>query len=159
MFIPLKKEDIADVIKIQQECYIHEYQESEPSILSKINTYPKGAFGIYEAIERGMLGYLIFFPWYRQIPVPLSTPSLYIPEDPNCIYIPDFALSRKARGKKLGERSMKLIVNLAKSMKINIISLISVQNSQDFWQKMGFLPIQEIDYGENNKGLYMEKIF
>ncbi len=72
-------------------------------------------------------------------------------------YIHDFCLLPEARGYKLGEKIMNLVIEHAISLKINILSLISVQNSQGFWKKMGFIPIKEYDYGDNLRGVYMKK--
>ncbi len=152
----MREEHLNQAHGIQGRCYIEEYQESIESLNVKLRAYPAGCIGIKRLSDGLMVGYIIFFPWVSGAVVPLNASQILIPNPPNCLYIHDFCLLPEVRGFRLGEKIMKMVVQHALSLNIKKLALISVQNSQGFWKKMGFVPIKEYDYGNNLTGVYME---
>jgi hypothetical protein len=65
---PLIESDIPNIFEIADYWYPRELSETEESIISKINTYPKGCLGI--ELNNHLIGYLLSYPHSG------STPSL-----------------------------------------------------------------------------------
>jgi GNAT superfamily N-acetyltransferase len=168
-FKPLKKENLDDIVQIQKACYMKPFWETKSSFENKLLRYPNGAFAISDENDTVIKGYIFFFPWIRKKEVPLEVETSdqlgenyggkatpIIPDNPDVMYIHDFALLPEMRGRGLGRKLMELVIRKAKGLKFKYIGLMSVQGSQKFWEKMGFIPIEEHEYGANQIGTYME---
>jgi predicted acetyltransferase len=87
------------------------------------------------------VGYAISFPYYLGKSYPINT-NYDIVENPNCWYIHDLCVVERFRKKGVAKMLAKEVIN--KSW--NVLALTAVQNSNSFWNKLGFLSFGSVDY-------------
>ena len=97
--------------------------------------FPQGCF-----VAQGpddLLGYAISHPSIIGGPAPLDT-IIKLPENADCLFLHDIALSENARGLGLGRRIVPLLTKTAEDAGFDRLGLVSVNNSLGFWQSQGF---------------------
>lgn len=97
--------------------------------------FPQGCFAAQG--PDGLLGYAISHPSIIGEPAPLDT-IINLPENADCLFLHDIALSEAARGLGLGSRIVPLLTKTAKDAGFDQLGLVSVNNSLGFWQSQGF---------------------
>ena len=142
----INPKDYNDIEKIANESYLDNYHESESSFVSKIENFPDGCL---VADIDGVVGYVVSFPYYLGKSFPINT-KYEIVESPNCWYIHDLCVIKRFRKKGVARMLAQELIK--KSW--NVIALTAVQNSSKFWEKIGFLSFETIDYC-NEKAEYM----
>lgn len=85
------------------------------------------------------LGYLIAHPWMAESLPPLNVILPEIPADSRTLFLHDLALAPAARGQGLAPRMVREILAIGRKMEWRDASLLSVQGSQRFWEKQGFI--------------------
>ena len=131
--------DLPQLLKIQSECYQSDLWENVQSFTAKIETISK--FCRVVEIHSEIAAYCLAFPaQMMHFPAWNAQTFLTNPEDADCFYLHDLAISPTWRGRHLAEKLLHAVL-ASRPCKIDKIFLISVQNSIDFWQKFGFKPI------------------
>ena len=97
--------------------------------------FPQGCFVAQG--EDKLLGYAISHPSVIGEPAPLDT-IIKLPENADCLFLHDIALSEDARGLGLGSQIVPLLTKATKDAGVNRLGLVSVNNSLGFWQSQGF---------------------
>ena len=97
--------------------------------------FPQGCFVAQG--EDKLLGYAISHPSVISEPAPLDT-IIKLPENADCLFLHDIALSEDARGLGLGRQIVPLLTKAAKCSGFDRLGLVSVNNSLGFWQSQGF---------------------
>ena len=135
-----------DISKLATENYSEDYFESDESFSSKIKNYYEGCF---VADLDGVVGYIISFPYF--IGKSFRINSTYVPPDnADCCYIHDLSVSKDFRNKGIA----KMLAGHVLKNSWKVVCLTAVQNSERFWNKMGFRSFFELDYC-GNKAQYM----
>lgn len=74
---------------------------------------------------------------------PYPIDSFFEPQDePNCWYIHDICVSSEFRGKGIARELAKTVMTTDSS----VFCLTAVQNSENFWERLGFRSFFELDY-------------
>ena len=60
------------------------------------------------------------------------------PESVNCLYLHDLAIDARAAGQKVGSLLVGQALLAAEKQGLAYSALVSVQNSQAFWQRLGY---------------------
>ncbi len=133
-----KPGDYAEICDLGTSNYSDNYYEGEDSFISKI----KGCYeGCFVVDLDGIIGYIISFPYVLGKSFPID--SFYEPvEESNCWYIYDVCVSKDFRNKGIAKNLINIILN----NKSNVYSLTSIQNSQKFWNKIGFRSFFNLEY-------------
>ena len=87
------------------------------------------------------LGYCIAHPGTLGEPPPLDTLMAALPARPNCLYLHDLALLPEARGCRLGAALVARLEALARTHGFDRIALTAVNQSDGFWEGLGFAPL------------------
>ena len=127
--------DIHNLLAIQAEAYGDYFLESEDILEARFIASPTTAWLAW--CSNQPVGYLVgYFSQVGKI-TPLN--HTFMPStNPDCLYLHDLALNKAAQGKGASRKLIQQAIGLAQSKNIKNLALISVQDSQDFWQHHGF---------------------
>lgn len=139
----LKREHMADVLRIQDYCYTEIEPESRESLQAKILASPDTCL-IAESSE-GAVGYLIAVPIaYPHLPT-LNAPTFELSADADTLYIHDLAIHGAGRGKGVAQALVRASIDAAKRSGLSRACLVAIQNSQRFWEQFGFETVAELN--------------
>lgn len=144
-----KPEDFDFIDHIGTSSYPDNYYEGSESFRSKILGYPEGCF-VCE-INKEIVGYIISFPYTLWEYYPINENYKKV-EDPDCHYIHDLCVEKTHRGKGYGISLVDQVLRIKSKPKV----LMSVLESENFWNKFGFQNQKTIDYYGLN-AVYMVK--
>ena len=137
----LRSEHMADVLRIQDDCYTEIEPESLESLHAKILASPETCL-IAES-SKGALGYLIAVPVsYPHLPA-LNAPTFELLAGADTLYIHDLAVDRAGRGKGVAQALVRASIDAAKRSGLSLACLVAIQNSQRFWEQFGFETVAE----------------
>lgn len=140
---PIGPGDWPAVDRIQRACF-------DPSVIE-----PLAVFQSFSALssttcliassENRDIGYLLAHPWVSDDFPPLATAIEAVPAGAGTLFIHDLAVMPECR--KLGAASALCSAGLAagKLLGLTSASLLSVQGSQPFWERQGFVPRPEVN--------------
>ena len=136
--LPLHQRNIDDVLRIQKTAYADDFLEDAHSFIAKIAASP----GISCAAWRDdvMVGYLIAVPMMTDEGLGFNTSRISTVSiaDARVVYIHDVAVDPEVRGRGVAGSA------------VSEWRLVSVQESQGFWENRGFVVSPEpppIGYG------------
>jgi len=159
-------DDLAAIEIIQSEAYAGYFLESADVIAQRFNLSPTTTWVAEH--DGNVCAYLVGY-WSTIGRVnPLNAPFSSIAE-PNCLYVHDLALLRSVQGFGLGKRLIRAAAEYAAEHKVKALALLSVQNSKDFWQNVGFAEFFDLEEKQkdnlntyldgNNPAFYMVRYF
>ncbi len=120
---------LPDMLHIQKQCYAVELQESDEVFESII----KESDLCYVMVEKNYcIGYLLAHYWDDLESPPMLHANLENITEKKCIFIHDLAIHTSFQKQGLADTL------LSKLDKNNVYSLVSVNNSEKFWNKYGF---------------------
>lgn len=136
---PLHQRNIHDVLRIQRAAYAENYLEDAESFIAKIDASPTTSCAAWNGDE--MVAYLIAIPLSTHSGLDLNTAE--VPAVPlshaSVMYIHDLAVHPDARGSGLATHLLQWLADHIVNSSISEWHLVSVQGSQDFWAKHGFV--------------------
>ena len=134
--------DIPAVLSIQEESYAAEILEDEAVIRDRLAAFPELAWVAED--EQGVCGYL--FAYHSRVGkvTPLDGDFKQYPEA-NCLYLHDLAVSRRAAGRGIGPALVSRNLEQASSQQIRYSALVSVQESEAFWSRLGYAAHTELE--------------
>lgn len=147
----ISMQDWLSVMKIQSEAYVDVQPESEDVLQSKAEFSPETCF-VAESQNIHIAGYCLAHPWEK-----CSCPHLYEISVPTTIcdniFIHDLSVSSKFRSKKVAYTLFNKLYEICKNKNYKTMTLVSVQNSKIFWERLGFSVDHAVNvssqYGEN----------
>lgn len=136
---PLHQRNIDDILRIQEAAYAENYLEDAESFIAKIDASSTTSFGAWRNTE--MLAYLIAVPLADDGGFDLNTTHVpaAVLETATVMYIHDLAVHPDARGSGVATHLLKRLADQVIDSSISEWRLVSVQGSQDFWVKHGFV--------------------
>lgn len=137
----IQDEDWAFVDRIQREAFTAEALEDIETIKSLGRLSPETCL---MAELQEPVGYLIAHPWVAEDLPPLNTHMREIPDGASTFFLHDLALSPKARGQGVAPGLVAEGLARARRLGLRDASLLSIQNSRGFWEKMGFIARPEL---------------
>jgi ribosomal protein S18 acetylase RimI-like enzyme len=137
------KNDFDSIDSIGTNSYPDNYYEGVESFRSKMIAYPDGCFVCQPGDD--VTGYIISFPYILFKPYPINCYYKNI-EHPTCYYIHDLCVLKEHRGNGYASA----LVNEVLKIKSYPKALMSVLDSNKFWERFGFKPHKtEMYYGMN----------
>ncbi len=112
------------------------YPEDESVFLERLTLYPRGCFVLKS--EHDLIGYLISHPWHFADPPGLNVLLTSIPAEASTYYIHDVAFLPEARGSHSASNLVRDLIEDVSRQGFPSMSLIAVNNSQGFWERLGF---------------------
>ena len=123
------------ILNIQKECYPDIVHESLAALQSKAFVAPQSCYVL--EVDGHVLGYCLAHPWHINQPPSLEQ-VIDAPNDANTLYLHDIVFSHKARGLGAGEKVFNRLVNKAKQLNFDTLSLVAVQGANTYWHRLGF---------------------
>ena len=137
----LRSEHMADVLRIQDDCYTEIEPESLESLQAKILASPETC--LLTETSEGKLGYLIAVPVvYPHLPA-LNAPTFQLLAGADMLYIHDLAVASAGRGKGIAQVLVSDAINAGKRIGLPKACLVAIQNSQKFWAQFRFETVPE----------------
>lgn len=132
---PMTKEDLADVQVLADTIHI-DHPEDKSVFAERLRLYPQGC-AVLE-IDGRLIGYALTHPWNFGEPPALNSQLERIPSNPTTYYVHDVALLPEARGRGYAMQIGDWLVRHAEREAFSNLSLVAVNGSQPFWEKLGF---------------------
>jgi len=135
MWHPMEHSDLDAVIKIADVVWGSKYYESRDVFRQKLKYYPQGCW-MYNSDA-----YIFSHPGILDAPPGLNK-SLSI-NTPNCYHIHDIALLPRLRGLGIAHRIIEQLLH-----KLEPITLVAVDGTQEYWESFGFTVRAQTAYGQ-----------
>lgn len=136
-------QDLAAVESVQAEAYAGYFLESADVIAQRFHSSPSTAWVAEK--EGTVCAYLVGYRSKIGKINPLNAPFNVV-EETNCLYLHDLALLKSAQGTGLGRKLVQAANEYAKSESVAAVALLSVQNSKEFWQGLGFAEFSDLEH-------------
>lgn len=132
---PIRLDDLDAVLRVQAECYGPAMQEPAAVVRARLAAAGDTAFAA--SVDGALLGYLFAYRSLLGSVTPLG--AAYAPaRDPDTLYLHDLAVSPQAAGRGLARRLARHAAELARREALAWCALVSVQDSQSFWKRLGY---------------------
>lgn len=155
--------DIYSVLEIQRESYPDSMNESQSTIQLRLQQAPLYSWVFEHGSE--VLAYLIAYPSVKDKITALGA-DFDIPSQPDCLYLHDLAVSKRAVGMGVGKQLIAAAWRFGLEQRLASSALVSVQNSCAFWEKFGYGVQENLNANARlnlasypNEALYMVKHF
>lgn len=131
--------DLPALLQIQAACYPAGYLESEGTIHGRLVAAGETAWVAETAA--GVCAYLVACPSRLQYVTALDG-IFATAAAPDTLYLHDLAVAPAATGRRLGPRLVERALAYAGERQLRYASLVSVQGSARFWQRLGFAEVE-----------------
>lgn len=132
----MQPQDLAEIIRIQAECYTEIVPESAESLTDKQRLGTETCW--VACTGEQLLGYVLALPWdSNQLP-PLDARLSERPPVCDCVYLHDLAITPMARALGVGTHLINHVLSSAKQLGWSRVCLIAIQGSQPYWARYGF---------------------
>jgi GNAT superfamily N-acetyltransferase len=128
-------EDLPQVQALADRIHV-DHPEDFEVLAERQRLYPEGCLMLVE--NEAAIGYALTHPWRFGEPPPLNEPLGNLPERATTYYIHDVALLPATRGKGYAAQAAAMILAHARAAGFDNLSLVAVNRSQAFWEKVGF---------------------
>jgi len=145
----ITEDDLGAVMDIQSSAYHLFFQEERFVFEDRLHNFPDGCW--IAEVDGHPAGYLFSHPCQLNAPPKLNSAIKSLPKEPDCYFIHDIAVNPRFRGIGVGRNLADKAKQLAVEYKFKDMALISVQNSEKFWNKMGFKRVTDLTQGMSKK--------
>jgi ribosomal protein S18 acetylase RimI-like enzyme len=135
MIREIREDDWLSIMEIQQEAYYSIEPESLEVLKSKWKVSPTTCFVFVE--DNQVLAYCLSHPWEENAAPDLNT-ELHVSPESDGIFIHDIAVRKNSREKGIGSMLFYFLTRSLRENNFRFLSLVSIQESLPFWQKLGF---------------------
>lgn len=140
-FRRMQASDIPAVMSIQAQAYSPELHEEETVVRARLAACPQQAWVAEDA--EGVCAYLFAYPSRLGQVTPLGG-DFHPPAEPDCLYLHDLAVARRAAGRGIGPALVRHKLQQASAKRLRYSALVSVQDSHGFWSRLGFTEAQQL---------------
>lgn len=128
-------DDLPEILDIQLKVYDDALQETAEVIAQRLAQVPDLA--IVAQDSQGICGYLFSYRSQQGVVTPLDG-EFVEPPSSDCLYLHDLAVAPRALRRGIGPSLVKHKLRIARQAGLQHCSLVSVQDSAPFWQRLGF---------------------
>lgn len=132
---PMTSQDLGQVQALADRIHVAHPEDME-IFVERQSLYPQGCHVLVE--DGSMIGYALTHPWLLAEPPPLNSKLREIPREATTYYIHDVALLPEGRGKGYAAKAADLLADHARDAGFDNMSLVAVNETQTFWEKLGF---------------------
>ncbi len=125
-----------DDVKILADIIHVNHPEGMDVFMERQRLYPQGCLVLTE--QDRPTGYALTHPWRFGEPPPLDSRLGAIPRPATTYYVHDVALLPEGRGKGYAAQATQWLANHARDAGFDNMSLVAVNGSQGFWERLGF---------------------
>ena len=147
----MKKNDLDSAIEVQRQTFSEDLRESLDVFHNRFNKFGDHFLVVTENDQ--IVGYVLAFPWLRG-DSPINNKCF--PErlaSPTCYYVHDIAVLPKFQGKGLAKKLLDQVTDQSVKLGFMHISLISVLQSADYWDRLGF---KELDVSDEKRATLLK---
>lgn len=138
----MQERDIPAVMSIQQESYAAEVLEDEAVIRARLAACPQLAWVAEDVL--GVCAYL--FAYHSRVGTVTPLDGEFQPHaEADCLYLHDLAVSARASGRGIGPALVRKNLEQARTHKLRYSALVSVQESENFWSRLGYTAHSELE--------------
>jgi len=138
----MRARDIPAVMAIQDESYAAEVLEDEALIRARLAACPQLAWVAED--DQGACAYLLAYHSRVGTVTPLD--GEFQPHaEADCLYLHDLAVARRASGRGIGPALVRKNLEQARTQQLRYSALVSVQESEAFWSRLGYAAHDELD--------------
>ncbi len=136
---PLHQRNIDDVLRLQKTAYADDFLEDTESFIAKLNASDDTSWAAWR--DSIMIGYLIAVPMTTDEGLDFNTSQIsrVSMADARVVYIHDVAVDPGARGLGVADLMLGRLEGAVAGSAVSEWHLVSVQGSQGFWEKRGFV--------------------
>ena len=138
----MQERDIPAVLSIQLEAYSPRLQEDEAVIRARLAACPQLAW-VAEDTE-GVCAYLFAYQSRLGTVTPLDG-EFQAQAQGDCLYLHDLAVAPRAYGRGIGPALVRNQLEEAQARQLRYSALVSVQDSQAFWARLGYAAHERLD--------------
>ena len=138
--------DIASVLRIQAQCYLPDNIESGSVIRARLASAPDTAW--VAELDGEICAYLVSYR-SRFGEIGALGDDFEPATEPDCLYLHDLAVGGAARGLRIGPQLVARALELARAESLPHVTLVSVQDSAHFWERLRFAPWSDLDAGQS----------
>ncbi|PFH04438.1 acetyltransferase (GNAT) family protein [Collimonas sp. PA-H2] len=137
---PMLAGDISAVMRIQAECYPPSMLEAEDVFRARLALTPATCW-IWSPAPDNAAAYLFSYPSRKDAITPLGA-QFKLAAAPDCLYLHDLAVAPDARGQRAANALVAAALDHARAENLEWSALVSVQQSQEFWGRLGYAAIE-----------------
>jgi len=137
---PMTASDLAQVQALADAIHL-DHPEDASIFAERLHLYPQGCFALEE--NGRLIGYALTHPWHFGKPPALNSRLGEIPPSATTYYVHDVALLPEARGKGYAAQIGERLAAHAAQAGFGNLSLVAVNNSQGFWERLGFRVVHD----------------
>ena len=138
----MQERDIPAVLSIQQQAYSPRLQENETVIRARLIACPQLAWVAED--NEGVCAYLFAYQSRLGNVTPLD--GEFQPQDQgDCLYLHDLAVAPRASGRGIGPALVRKKLEQAQARQLRYSALVSVQDSETFWARLGYAAHDQLD--------------
>lgn len=138
----IREDDWAAIVAIENAAYTDIAPESKDTLRSRVLLSPETCF-LAVNDDDAVLGCCFAHRWVSQGAPALHEVVQTLPESKN-LYLHDLAVAPEARGLGVASLLCRELLARAGQKRFLSITLVSVQNSADFWKKFGFVEVPDV---------------
>ena len=131
----MRADDLPEIMDIQLAIYSDELQETAEIVAQRLAQVPDLA--LIAEDTQGICGYLFSYRSRRGAITPLDG-EFVEPAHSDCLYLHDLGVAPRALKRGIGPSLVKHKLKIARKAGLQHCSLVSVQDSASFWQRLGF---------------------
>lgn len=151
---PLVTADLPALFRVEEGSYTPDLRETEPAVLSKMALFRAGSLGCFHDDE--LCGYAFALPWKAGTLIGVAEVLTALPDPPDVLYIHDLVVAPGHRRRGVASTLVAAIVRLADALHLDRLALVAVQNSEPFWERMGFVRLDRFEYVPGQGATRME---
>ncbi|ACE84453.1 GNAT family N-acetyltransferase [Cellvibrio japonicus] len=133
--------DLIAVIQIQAEAYVDEMLESQEVIAARLANVADTSWVVECAGQ--VCAYLVAYLSQANSVTPWGSEFAHKP-DADTFYLHDLAVSHRAKGLRMGPWLIAGVFDQMRERGLRRAALVSVQDSQGFWSKLGFRVVDQL---------------
>ena len=154
MIKQLSKVHLKQIIEIQKSCFQNFHEEDMSVYETFINVFPEGAWGAF--YEDRLIGHIFFHPYKNQMEKPLNS-KLVLTGEEDSMYLHEIAILHQYRSHGISNLLLNKFNEISVKYQMLNQSLVSVENSLEFWKKKGFSIIKKAGANNYLDGYLMSK--
>ena len=145
---------VEQIMELQKSCFQSIHEENIFVYDNFIKVFPDGAWGVF--IEDKLVGHIFFHPYKNKTEKPLNS-ELKLTGAEDCMYLHEIAVLKEFRSQGISSILLNKYDEVTKQFNMVNQSLVSVENSFEFWQKKGFSIICKANENNYLDGFLMSK--
>lgn len=136
----MERRDLEGVLSVQKATFTQDLLESLLVFENRLARF--GEFFLVVEIDAQIVGYAMSFPW-KLGTTPVNNECFpEVLQTPDCFFLHDITLLESCRGKGIAREMISKISSYSRELGFHSISLVSVAQSGDYWDQLGFKEIE-----------------